>query len=323
MKSEEKYNQICDAVQQGYLERVQKIYASFPKDEFDFSHLYYNGNLNGNILLEVAVLNNHKDIVDFLIKEGADYQTGTYEPLIIKAARAGHTDMVQYFLDLGVDANTTGKDFGNTEGWPVVYEAIFAGKVDVVRCLQKNGVDIKNPKQPQKFDIFPLLIAVTGNNPEMVEYLLNQGVDIEQKSANGDTVLITAIDNNSWPIVKLLIAYGADIEAQNNFARTASELIQRRTDTCVQNWWREFEQNPEKFRMTPEQRIMRMSADELVDLPHTNAKLMKEVEKLDLFACIVEVLSYDNQKKFYKETNHQMKPETKKTVEHIIRNNRE
>jgi len=56
---------------------------------------------------------------------------------------------------------------------------------------------------------------------KLVEYLLDQGADANEKSANyGDSAIFTATYTSSIPVMEMLLNHGADIEIPNNFGET-------------------------------------------------------------------------------------------------------
>lgn len=63
-------------------------------------------------------------------------------------------------------------------------------------------------------------IAVTGNSLEIVTLLLDQGVDKNSKSNDGETLLHTAVWKGLLDMAKLLVTRNADVEAQNTDGTT-------------------------------------------------------------------------------------------------------
>lgn len=69
-----------------------------------------------------------------------------------------------------------------------------------------------------------LMIAVKEGNPEIVDIILNSGVDTDIQNKNGDTALIIAAKSGREEIVALLLAYGADTTITDNEGRNAYDL---------------------------------------------------------------------------------------------------
>ena len=65
------------------------------------------------------------------------------------------------------------------------------------------------------------IAAVNGNN-NIIEFLLENGADIEIKRNNGETLLIAASGyDDQLETVKLLVQRGADIQVKDNNGNTA------------------------------------------------------------------------------------------------------
>ena len=69
-------------------------------------------------------------------------------------------------------------------------------------------------------DFTSLFTALRNGHPEVVEFLLEHGIDPNIQNNNGDTLLQLAAANNYLRLVKLLLEHGADPNIQNNYGRT-------------------------------------------------------------------------------------------------------
>ncbi|XP_078321426.1 uncharacterized protein LOC111113908 [Crassostrea virginica] len=93
--------------------------------------------------LVVASRLGHIDIVDLLIKGGADCNEGDIDgntPLC-EASGAGHVDIVDMLIKGGADCNE-----GDIDGNTPLCEASYAGHVDIVDMLIKGGAECKSDK---------------------------------------------------------------------------------------------------------------------------------------------------------------------------------
>lgn len=82
----------------------------------------------------------------------------------------------------------------------------------LIKLLLELGVDV-NTKNAQ--GISPLLWAVTKNNLSLVKTLLSYGADPNTQDNQGWTPLILASQNNNLSIVKILVSKGANINSVN------------------------------------------------------------------------------------------------------------
>ncbi len=89
---------------------------------------------------------------------------------------------------------------------------------DIVKIVldRRPNVDVRDND-----GVTPLKVAAA-NNYSVLEALIKSGADINAKSNNGGTPLMSAIGSAS--AMKLLIAHGADVNAKNNDGWTPLEL---------------------------------------------------------------------------------------------------
>ncbi|KAJ3321769.1 hypothetical protein HDV06_003918 [Boothiomyces sp. JEL0866] len=86
-------------------------------------------------------------------------------------------------------------------------EAAFAGDLKKVQILVRNGVNMNT----NKFRFTVLQQAISNGHYQVVKFLVESGVDINQTSKNGMTALHLACINGNNQIVKLLLEYGINL----------------------------------------------------------------------------------------------------------------
>ncbi|MBE2973332.1 ankyrin repeat domain-containing protein [Priestia megaterium] len=86
------------------------------------------------------------------------------------AARAGSFDMVKFLVEYGMDINT---NEGVPKSAPIAHAA-SVGEFSIVQYLYDRGaiLDVSDSSRN------PLFSAIYGGHKEIVEYLVNQGIDI-------------------------------------------------------------------------------------------------------------------------------------------------
>lgn len=152
----------------------------------------HGANLNaedqaGQTALREAILRGDKDVVDFLIDQGADID-------LRSAAYIGRLDKVKELLANGADINVRREpaDPSILKALSTVYPEATAAK-----------------REPQGDT--PLHRAVQGAHDDVVEFLVNAGAEIEARGNDGQAPLYEAAYLGFTEIAKTLIAHGADI----------------------------------------------------------------------------------------------------------------
>lgn len=90
------------------------------------------------------------------------------------------------------------------------------GDLDIVKLLLKKGVDINT-----KNGISLVAAAARGAPYEMLKFLLENGANVNAIDGSSSTALMYEASRGNAEGVKLLIKYGADVNAKNTALRFA------------------------------------------------------------------------------------------------------
>ena len=129
----------------------------------------------GYRLIDFAVLHGHKNVVEYLLKKGAEIEArvpwkDTHNALDV-AIKAGHEEIVKFLLSYGAKVEHK------------LYLAISEGQIDIAMMLLKgdgfNKVDI-DALSENGFNA--LHFATKQNNIDVMKLLLTNGADPNQKS---------------------------------------------------------------------------------------------------------------------------------------------
>jgi len=105
-----------------------------------------------------------------------------------------------------------------------IWKAASMGKIDVVKHHLANGIDI-NAKDPI-VGLTPLSGATLTGQTEMVEFLIQQGADVNAKNKDGGTALHGAAFLGRSKEAELLISNGADTKVRDGDGSTAMDNLQ-------------------------------------------------------------------------------------------------
>eukprot|EP00007_Cunea_sp_BSH-02190019_P000964 CAMPEP_0174230722 /NCGR_PEP_ID=MMETSP0417-20130205/1420_1 /TAXON_ID=242541 /ORGANISM="Mayorella sp, Strain BSH-02190019" /LENGTH=1024 /DNA_ID=CAMNT_0015308471 /DNA_START=162 /DNA_END=3236 /DNA_ORIENTATION=+ len=174
-----------------------------------------NAETNGRqTALHLATINCHPRITLLLLEHGADVNatdvSGT--TALGLATKTNHQDLVKIILDHG------GKQDVVMNGTTPLHEAVQNNSLSLVRTvLGRDGtVDLLN-----KDDATPLLLAAAVGNPNIVEFLIEQGANVNHVAQRGDHAILQAAKAGHPHIVELLIGKKVDLNHTDEEGRTA------------------------------------------------------------------------------------------------------
>uniref|UniRef100_A0AAY4E8H8 Euchromatic histone-lysine N-methyltransferase 2 n=1 Tax=Denticeps clupeoides TaxID=299321 RepID=A0AAY4E8H8_9TELE len=176
-------------------------------------------------LLE-AIVNNHIDVVKFLIQSGAcvyheDGSTGLHH-----AAKLGNLDVVNLLLGTGqVDVNA--QDSG---GWTPIIWAAEHRHIDVIRALLDRGSDVTLKDKEMNVCLHWASFA---GSVEIAELVLNAGCPLSSVNTHGDTPLHIASREGYLDCVTLFLSRGADIDVMNREGDTPLTLARHESPVWV------------------------------------------------------------------------------------------
>ena len=183
--------------------------------------------------LHYAILDENYEIIEFLLKNGADTETlfnlsddETYKKTPLNyAARKNNLQLLNLLIKHGADLYSQ-----NTYELTSLELATLNGHIEIAKALLENEYDISHLNNQDNNQGTPLWDAITSSHYknnidrlEMIKLLLDNGANIETRY-NGETPLCYATRTNMFDLVKELIERKADIEAKDNLGNTPLHL---------------------------------------------------------------------------------------------------
>ncbi len=148
--------------------------------------------------MELAASINSIDSVRILLRAGVDpnpRKDGTYTPLCT-SIRDNRADIFTLLLTSGADPNVMASEYP-------AWKCVTHNRPHFLPALVEAGADLHNPKGIAE-------MAVQHSNAEALVWLLDQGVNPNDRNADGHTALTTAIRDKKADMVTLLLSRGAD-----------------------------------------------------------------------------------------------------------------
>lgn len=141
-------------------------------------------------------------------------EQNTLTEALIQAAIADDVDKIKQLIDEGADIQ---RELDDNFGTPL-YAAIGAQAENAVKFFIDAGVD---PQRTSNGGVHPINYLLQNDkiNYELLEYLLNHGINANSIGESGVTPLIAAIDKKDIRAVNILLENGADA----NFSITVTE----------------------------------------------------------------------------------------------------
>lgn len=105
----------------------------------------------------------------------------------------------------------------------LLIQVIEDGTVEEIQQTIANGIDIRQKVAGQTL----LHVAAKSNtNPDVIQFLLNQGIEINDVNEEGQSALMLAAAFNSNPdIITMLLENGADKKIKDKTNKTAEDYV--------------------------------------------------------------------------------------------------
>ncbi|XP_061182940.1 protein TANC2-like isoform X2 [Saccostrea echinata] len=188
----------------------------------------YCDTLLGETALTAACGHGHKDVVLFLIDQGASLHQPNNKSLtpLLCAVDAGHWDVADLLLGMGSSLEQTDK-----HGRTPLMIAAYKGHIGVLEMLLARGSSLH---QVDKEGLTALCWACLKGHHHIIQTLLDKGANLHHVDRRGRTPLQLAAFHGDAQVVQALIERGGQIEhADQNGMRALDRAIDRRNTAVV------------------------------------------------------------------------------------------
>ncbi|KAF4948157.1 hypothetical protein FGADI_9852 [Fusarium gaditjirri] len=170
--------------------------------------------------LRWAIMKEHVQLVRQLIEQGADFaqqDADGWDSLYSAAAWSSPQEILEILINAG--ANMEARCSGEY-GFTALHRAICSSNSVGVQTLVSRGAAIDSRTTDNRL---PLHLAANYGFVKGVQILLDAGADIESR-VDGETALLQAAYNGRSDAMRELIDLGANLQATDNYGRTALHL---------------------------------------------------------------------------------------------------
>ncbi|MDH3675828.1 MAG: ankyrin repeat domain-containing protein, partial [Anaerolineae bacterium] len=120
-------------------------------------------------------------------------------------------------------------NYRGPSGRGIIHQGSYSGHLEILKVLIDRGA---NPNLRGMGEGTPLISAAAGGSPEIVEYLISLGADIQLIDSYGEGALHYAMYNDGClECAKILIAHGADPTLKSKDGKTPLELAKSNKGT--------------------------------------------------------------------------------------------
>lgn len=176
--------------------------------------------------LDLSVRLCKKDSIGYLLKQ---YRKPIEDRVANEVISGNCPEAAFLLIDRGINVNSSTANGGTMLEW-----SIRNDHSDVAIRLIEVGADV-NKANNSNSGSSPLMSAVRRSNIKLTKLLLENGANVFYETSDKRSVISNVIDNNSIPIVKLLINAGVSVNSRLAYDLTPLHLAAKKGDIVFLN----------------------------------------------------------------------------------------
>jgi len=209
------------------------------------------GNVNskneyGDTPLHIAVNKSvDLELIKLLLDNGADLENhnSAEKTPLFQTLWEGKIDIAKLLLKHGA------KKDGKTDDMSYLHWAASMGQREMVELFLEQGLDVNNKND--KYGFTPLHWASRNGKVEMVQFLILKGADINAKASDGETPLHFAAKKGHKNVVKKLLEANANVNVVSNFGWTPFQNSDdKEIDELLLKYGAKYLKKPERREFT-------------------------------------------------------------------------
>jgi ankyrin repeat protein len=192
------------------------------------------------IPLHWAVSNSSKQIIEYLIKAGADIeaQNDAGFTALLVAARTSTLEITELLVEAGADVSFELEGEGNALMFAAEYNHLDIYEYLYPLTTSEYAREWAE-KEIYECTNFPLISAIRSDRSlnhsdlEYIDALIQRNIDLDVKNSQGKTALMKAVEIGSVSIVNKLLRAGASKVLQDNDGKTVLDLAVLNNDKVI------------------------------------------------------------------------------------------
>lgn len=187
-----------------------------------------------SLIVGSAAKANHTNVVNFLLDRGADVNVATVdrETALMGAACNSNIALLQRMLKMNAHVDAQAAD-GYTALMRSIYPRCDVAAAELLISMGNADVHIKSSEGHTA-----LMVAAVSGKANVGKVLLLKKVDVNAVDSNGETAIMKAALANHDTILELMIEHGGHVHIKNNEGKTALTLAREKYGKSVFQFWR-------------------------------------------------------------------------------------